>query len=387
MRVSTNGCFAALAAAALILGPSPQFARWLDVDRGWKASMDMRQASRRPCRPMGRLSVGYSSRGDYEVDQQRQAVRWTESARAVGLGFLPGHAWSEARDVSADGSVVVGYSQVDIGQHTAGEAFRWTQDGAMTSLGFLPGHELSWAAGVSADGSVVVGTSGGWTGHAFRWTQTGGMVDLGGPAGSSWSRAQAVSADGSVVVGDWGTETITGDGFRWTEADGMVSLGSGGINYMHDVSADGSVVVGESFALGAVSWTEASGLVALGDLSEFPSSRAMGVSQDGSLIVGVYSPPTTGGLSAFLWDATNGMRDLTELLIADGVDLAPDRLQSANDVSFDGQRTVIIGEGYNPNALGGFAAWVAVVPEPSTFSLLTVGFLGLAASAWRRRRK
>jgi probable HAF family extracellular repeat protein len=278
--------------------------------------------------------------------------------------------------------VVVGYSQAVIGQQTAGEAFRWTQAGGMTGLGFLPGHDRSWATGVSADGSVVVGFSGGWTGNAFRWTQTGGMVDLGYPAGGVWSRAQAVSADGSVVVGDWGTETIWRDGFRWTEADGTVSLGSGGMNYIYDVSADGSVVVGESHTLGAVRWTEADGLVALGDVAEFPNGRARGVSENGSLIVGVYSPPTGGG-SAFLWDATNGMRDLTELLIADGVDLAGCDLYSA-DVSFDGQRIVVIGDGHNPNVPG--AGWVAVVPEPSSFALLAMGAFGLAAPVRRRRR-
>jgi len=378
MRVSMNKRLAVASAAALILGLSQQSRAgwtltWLEVLDGYEESVTEAMSTDGPA------LVGYSSRGYYEEDQQCEATLWTESAGAVGLGFLPGHAWSEAHDVSADGSVVVGYSQADVGQHVDGEAFRWTQSGGMTSLGVMPGHATSWANGVSADGSVVVGTSGGWGGKAFRWTQSGGMVDLGCPAGGFWSVAHAVSADGSVVVGDWAAEGAWEDGFRWTEADGMVSLGSGGVNYIHDVSADGSVVVGMSLTLGAVFWTEEQGLVALGDLAEFPDSRAEGVSEDGSLIVGTYDS------GAFLWDATNGMRDLTELLIADGVDLAGRELGRASDVSLDGQRAVVVGTGYDPSV--GFRGWVAVIPEPSTFTLLAMGTLGLLLCAWRRRRQ
>jgi probable HAF family extracellular repeat protein len=70
------------------------------------------------------------------------------------LGTLPGGNHSEARGVSADGSVVVGYSNSANG----GRAFRWTSAG-MTDLGTLPGGNHSVAYGVSADGSVVVGYS------------------------------------------------------------------------------------------------------------------------------------------------------------------------------------------------------------------------------------
>jgi probable HAF family extracellular repeat protein len=69
-------------------------------------------------------------------------------------------------------------------------------------LGFLPGLTESHASGVSADGSVVAGYSGtGTLAHSFRWTAAGGMVDLGVLPGGGWGSAYGVSADGSVVVG------------------------------------------------------------------------------------------------------------------------------------------------------------------------------------------
>ena len=52
-----------------------------------------------------------------------------------GLGFLSGILNSEARAVSADGTVVVGMSNVNSGL----EAFRWTLASGMVGLGDLPG--------------------------------------------------------------------------------------------------------------------------------------------------------------------------------------------------------------------------------------------------------
>ena len=57
-------------------------------------------------------------------------------------------------------------------------AVRWTADGPL-DLGTLPGASESWARAVSADGSVVAG----WStrdgvGIAFRWTRQAGMMAL-----------------------------------------------------------------------------------------------------------------------------------------------------------------------------------------------------------------
>jgi probable HAF family extracellular repeat protein len=86
----------------------------------------------------------------------------------VGLGVLPGHSYSAALGVSADGPVVAGTAYVDPISH---QAFLWTEAGGMVGLGDLPGGTFtSEALAASADGSVVVGSSSSASGdsEAFR---------------------------------------------------------------------------------------------------------------------------------------------------------------------------------------------------------------------------
>ena len=316
-----------------------------------------------------------------------EAFRWTPGEGMVGLGFLPGFPTSGASAASANGSVVVGTS---LGPSEE-EAFRWTAAGGLVGLGVLPGFAESRAFGVSADGSVVVGNSNSLPAQrgqfqAFRWTASGGMVGLGVlPGGEGGlSSALAVSADGSLVVGV--SDSSAGrQAFRWTEAGGMIGLGdlSGGsfFSLAHGVSADGLVVVGISdSALGeqAFRWTQPGGMVGLGFLPGGIESDAFGVSADASIVVGrdFLGPVGHSASRAFLWDATDGMRDLQEVLIGEGDDLAGWTLLEALAVSADGRS--IVGRGVNP--AGQEEAWLArvgpsgvVIPEPSSLALLTIG--------------
>lgn len=255
-------------------------------------------------------------------------------ARAEGASFRPlgdlsgGEFYSEARDVSADGSAVVGASG---GAEGYREAFRWTEAGGMQGLGTLPGGSFySAALAVSGDGSVVVGysdsTSGG---EAFRWTQAEGMDGLGNLQGASFpSRAMGVSSDGSVVVGaaNWsgggGPLPVTGEAFQWTPSQGMQGLGDvpggNGCSRAFGASADGSVIVGKGNAgssfqvedLGvAFRWTAGEGMVSLGFLPGGSDlSAATSVSADGSVAVG-YSN-TAAGDEAFRWTSGGGMVSL-----------------------------------------------------------------------------
>ncbi|MFM6791056.1 MAG: HAF repeat/PEP-CTERM domain-containing protein, partial [Microcystis panniformis] len=152
----------------------------------------------------GSVVVGYST-SDYE------ASRWTQATGTVGLGNLEWASFGEALGVSADGSVVVGYSS---GSDSPFEAFRWTQQTGMVGLGHLPSVDFrffSLASGVSGDGSVVVGYSESANGdEAFIWNSTQGMRSLQqvltndyGLDLTGWflDRANAISADGLTVVG------------------------------------------------------------------------------------------------------------------------------------------------------------------------------------------
>jgi probable HAF family extracellular repeat protein len=155
-------------------------------------------------------------------DYYARAFRWTVDGGMQDLGTLPGYDESYASDVSADGTVVVGWVfYYDYPENYYYQrAFRWTASGRMQDLGTLPGYDESVALGVSADGAVVVGSSGG---RAFRWTASGGMQDL-GTLGGGWSVALGVSADGAVVVGSAQNAAWRERAFRWTASGGMEDL-------------------------------------------------------------------------------------------------------------------------------------------------------------------
>lgn len=217
-----------------------------------------------------------------------EAFRWIAGTGVVGLGFLqvaPGtEPVSAAHAVSPDGSAVVGDSN--------GRAFRWTAQNGMVGLGILPPRvgfqQESLAQAVSAEGSVVAGTS---TGEAFRWTGPSGMVGLGflGCCILLRTSAYLMSVDGSVVIGTWSTpDTVGSGGFRWTNQQGMADLGRlppDEYTLPRDISVDGSVIVGVSSGKG-FRWTGQGGMTEIGVL---PSAA----SADGSIVVGGRSRWTT----------------------------------------------------------------------------------------------
>lgn len=202
-------------------------------------------------------------------------------------------------------------------------------------LGVLPGSTISFATATSADGTVVSGSSG----HAFLWTSGGGLADL-GTLGGTGSTASDLSANGTVVVGD---SLLVGDvnfhAFRWTSGSGLVDLGtlSGGTSSNAlGVSADGSVVVGLSNVPGSVAhafrWT-GGGMVDLGTFGG-NISIANGVSADGSVVVGASDLAGNLVRRAFRWTSGTGLVDIGTL----GGDQT-----SALAVSGDG--LVVVGEG------------------------------------------
>ncbi len=173
-----------------------------------------------------------------------------------------------ANDISADGSVIIGYSGGErcdnTSLQTTCEAFRWTEASGLVGLGNLSGSGTpeSRAFGVSSDGAVIVGgddtQDGGW--QSYRWTQDGGMQNLGMLAEQVHeSRANAVSASGNIVVGTIGRPFETDLGaFIWTSEDGMRRVDDVLINDFGlrkqiagwtltsavDVSDDGMTIVG-----------------------------------------------------------------------------------------------------------------------------------------------
>ncbi len=119
-----------------------------------------------------------------------------------------------ATDVSADGSVIVGYTQDPF------RAFRWSEaEGWLTLQGIVesgaPWPPAPFASVITADGSVVFGTSK-YDGHtdeyAVRWVGNSGQPE---PLGFG-RRVTATNADGSLIVID--------DQYLWTQSEGPRSI-------------------------------------------------------------------------------------------------------------------------------------------------------------------
>ena len=168
---------------------------------------------------------------------------------------------------------------------------------------------------INNDGSCIVGyqDNGQFTPvHAFRWSQATGPVDLGTldpPNNASRSSfATDTNQDCSVVVGfsDLTPGGATQHAFRWTSA-GMVDLGApanGGPNsHALGVSSNGTVIVGDAdfpanafSRKGAFRWTGGS----FTDLIPGTTpSLATAVSADGTVVVGQVGTSTAS--SAFRW--------------------------------------------------------------------------------------
>lgn len=246
---------------------------------------------------------------------------WTAAAGMQELPNVPGSD-AVASDISPDGNIVVGYFFDSQGYH----AFEWN-GGAMAILPSLPN-------GFDAKGQAVCGAGAAFVGSALRsdqsqtatrWT-VNGIQDLGGLQGVQTSYAEGCSNTGSVVVGSSTDANGHVVAVRW-DGTGARSLGAlgGTSSEAHGVTGDGSIVVGgaglpfingvSDFA--AFRWTSATGkmeelsktLQNAGVAGPFchttpcPAGTwflelALGVSSDGSAIVGVAQDPN-GALQAF----------------------------------------------------------------------------------------
>lgn len=328
-----------------------------------------------------------------------RAWRWRADTGMVSLGTLPPGSGirSIGYGVSADGSVVAGHLSDHNGYF---EAFRWTEGTGMVNLGDLPGGITHGRAfGVSGDGSVVVGFGhDSEDGHAFRWTQGSGMVSLGGYADaeiSTFSLANAISTDGSTIVGTAihpipPNGRFVNEAFRWTQSGGMQPLGIGGVPHSlyseaTAVNADGSVVVGEvrvaipNFTVHqAFRWTEQEGMQLLGPVDQPTLRIAVGVSGDGSVVVG------RGG-GGWVWTEETGMVSIYTVFQQVGIDWQAQGFLSLGTIagiSADGRTIVGTGVGLE----GWDVGWVATVPAPGTVPVLCLGLLGFRRNRGRARR-
>jgi uncharacterized membrane protein len=347
---------------------------------------------------------------------------FAQQAYFMGLGDLPGGDFSsQPNDISADGSVIVGSSAAGAGNDT----FRWTRETGIVGLGI----NVS-ALRISGDGTTIIGnTSDSSDTQPFRWTQESGF-EIGPPGiyivrgishdgttivgqtdsprhGARWVEglgteplftdlastvAWDVSADGSVIVGnnlDSGVHV-----FVWSNADGRTFLNVADASTTTlRISDNGKVVTGSSTA-GAWRWMAETGTVYLGSLPDGKVSLvARAVSADGSIVAGnseLDLNESIQGLASrpMIWDAAHGSRYLFDVLSQEyGLGPALDGWRNVGHVraiSADGK--TLTGVGVNRD--GFREAWVAFlgtpVPEPHSALLAVLSVLALWAVRSRR---
>ncbi len=260
-----------------------------------------------------------------------QAFRWTAQDGMQPLGVLSDlNQYSSAKAVSDDGRVVVGQSN---GEHGRGEAFFWTaQDGAMQ--GQMQGlgaseNTRSEATGVSSDGRIIVGIY--KNKQAFRWTLGDGMQPLGAlatkPNAKEESHAADLSDDGSVIVGGSQSSTKGVKAVRWVNGAAHDLKennppNNGKAYKAVCVTADGNLVmgIGSHPKNNFFCWTQAGGIQWLGSIG--PRGQITDMSADGSVVVGQRSGLGKANSSLggpFIWTKGGGMQSLQELFITKGL--------------------------------------------------------------------
>jgi uncharacterized membrane protein len=172
-----------------------------------------------------------------------------------------------------------------------------------------------WPYSISGDGSVIAGNDVS-DGGPFRWTQATGVVEL-GRASPREAGLAVVSFDGKRVASSIQSadSTFATQGL-WTLGSGWQQLMPPGppdagvldndMGTVYGISGDGRAVVGLYWRPGATDgsahaskWTAETGVVDLG--SSGRSSRANGVSYNGSVVVGWDESPTYGYRRPAAW--------------------------------------------------------------------------------------
>ena len=187
---------------------------------------------------------------------------------------------------------------------------------AQPSITFIDSVTVS---GLSADGSVACGNSTDGLYEPCRWTALDGVVRLGRSSVAAIGRGggiPGISDDGNAVSSSIiSSDTLVTQGL-WTKGSGWqetmppVLPDGGNIDEAYGsawaLSGDGLTVVGLYWRPGGVggsahasSWTAAGGMVDLG--SQGQDSRANGVNDDGSVVVGWSSTPG-GNWQPTVWD-------------------------------------------------------------------------------------
>lgn len=269
-----------------------------------------------------------------------------QGAHAAGSYWNLG-AGITASGASADGSVV--------GAYVSGDSYyMWTASTGVTSIG---GQWQGGVASVSADGSRISGSATGGDGFNYagyytvgsgNWTTLGG---IGGASDTSSSSAWNISGDGKTVVGLGWVNGGTAHAVKSTAGGTLQDLGSvGGSSRANGVSYDGSVIAGwveQEDGQWTGSYWKNGVLHQMVDADGNALQEANAVSANGTWIVG-------SGTFGETW-RYNTLTQQVEWL----GDLVPFNFyQSATGISADGRIVVGYDRGFGPAIFGQGTIWI-----------------------------
>lgn len=159
---------------------------------------------------------------------------------------VPETANYEDEIIPGYGLVACGDYRVPVGAHLELKPFQWRESTGPVPLPFLPGGTLGQAYAISRDGSTIVGFNGvGADSIGCIWRGGDSVETLAGlPVGFI---PNDVSADGTIVVGQ-ATPLIAGVSnrvFKWTAARGMEVVATGVyLGFAPAISPDGRYIAG-----------------------------------------------------------------------------------------------------------------------------------------------
>ncbi len=277
----------------------------------------------------GSIVVGYTS---------RKVFRW-ENGKLEILD-VPGQ--SRPGGISDDGSVIVAYNRSKI---------YFVRNGETEMIRKGPGYNTHphVVSAISPDGSKFVGYT--EQGHAFIWS-SGTLEEITSRKGFKFPIVEAISADGNVLVGAVGDPRGKGKIQAWMWKDGEILglplLPETSRNRAYAVNRDGTVIVGRAynhyydpvyFYHVGIRW-DAEGMIALGSMDEeYPFSTAYAVSRDGSVVAGSKWEWYNRYARAVVWSAANKWQpiDLNGFLDENGIDRKGFVLEAITDISADGK--------------------------------------------------
>ncbi|MFA6217706.1 MAG: PEP-CTERM sorting domain-containing protein [Candidatus Omnitrophota bacterium] len=308
--------------------------------------------------------------GSRNISGSERAVIWDVNMQVEDIGTLGG-SWARALDINNLGQIV-GTSQI-AGSSGLTHAFCWSSNVGIQDLGI----QASWSNAYSInDSSEIVGDAYmsypiGYV-RAFIKDNSGGSTQILGSLGDTRSGARNINSSGQVVGSSDGTDGYV-HAFFW---DGEMQNLETTQSHAYDIN-DNKVAVGDARISGnntPAIWDIDSGSVIYLEALAASNACATSINNSGWVVGGANG-------KAFLWDSSNGARDLIGL-----IDPASGwTLQLANAINEKGQ---IVGSGtFNGVSSAFLLNPTRVVPEPVSMLLFGVGGLTLAAARKLRKIK